>query len=51
MKSVLWLVTFTIKVIYMKYVVWIFCVKITFDRVNDQNRFLICVHLKHMSFI
>jgi len=51
-KSDLCLDTFTIKVIYMKNVVWLFCVKIDFGCANNQNGFFyfICVHLKYISF-
>jgi len=39
MKSRLCLDTFTLEVIHMKDIVWIFCVKIAFNYENDQNGF------------
>jgi len=42
-KSDLCLDTFTIKVIYMKNVVWLFYVKIDFGCVNDQIGFFLYV--------
>jgi len=40
-----------VEVIYKKNVVWLFCVKIDFCCVNDQNRFFfISMHLKYISF-
>jgi len=51
MKSDLCLDTFTIEVIYMKNVVWIFCVKIDFSCVNDQNGyFYLCIYKIYISF-
>jgi len=53
MKNDLCLDTFAIEVIYMKNVVWIFCIKIDFGCVNDQNEYFMYafkIYLFHLIF-